>query len=185
MNKELLNLYLQYARTEEARAVLFVKKHLSQAKGYWVDILDSRRCWIPYNHLHDKDDRLSFEFVTCSLYERRIHPEYPPKSDYMLYGILDQRDYYLMVRAITWETAHRDIENQKSQNIVPKKFKISGEYFNKNANNTGFFREDAPDEIKALADNLNDRTNPLWDIALNYCNNPEYVYKIRSIKRIK
>lgn len=31
-----------------------------------------------------------------------------------------------------------------------------------------FFRDDAPPEVKALANNLYDRTNPLWDRALQY-----------------
>jgi hypothetical protein len=33
VNDNLLKRYLEYAKTEEAFAVLFVKKHLAQAKG--------------------------------------------------------------------------------------------------------------------------------------------------------
>ena len=44
MDDRLLKKYLEYANTEEAYAVLFVKKHLTQAKGRWVDIADAMRC---------------------------------------------------------------------------------------------------------------------------------------------
>ena len=86
-----------------------------------------------------------------------------------------------MVRAITWETAHKDIEQQKSKNITPRKFKITGISYDKNRSNKDFFRKDAPPEIKALANNLNDRTNPLWDRALQYANKPEFVYEIKKV----
>jgi hypothetical protein len=86
-----------------------------------------------------------------------------------------------MVRAITWETAHKDIEQQKSKGVRPRKFKITGISYDKNRGKKGFFRQDAPAEIKALAHNLSDRTNPLWDKALQYINEPEFVYKIKKI----
>jgi hypothetical protein len=38
MDEKLLKKYLEYTATEEALAVLFVKKHLIKAKGHWVDI---------------------------------------------------------------------------------------------------------------------------------------------------
>ena len=43
MDDKLLKKYLEYAKTEEALAVLFVKKHLAQAKGHWVDIVHYQR----------------------------------------------------------------------------------------------------------------------------------------------
>lgn len=85
-----------------------------------------------------------------------------------------------MVRAVTWETAHKDIEQQKSKNIAPQRFKITGISYDKNRGKD-FFREDAPPEIKALANNLNDRTNPLWERALQYANKPEFVYEIKRV----
>ena len=86
-----------------------------------------------------------------------------------------------MIRAITWETAHKDIEQQKSKNVVSRKFKITGISYDKNRSNKDFFREDAPPEIKALAKDINDRTNPLWDKALQYVNKPEFVYEIKQV----
>ena len=85
------------------------------------------------------------------------------------------------IRAITWETAHKDIEQQKSKNVASRKFKITGISYDKNRNNKDFFRVDAPPEIKALANNLYDRTNPLWDNALQYVNEPEFGYKIQNV----
>jgi len=86
-----------------------------------------------------------------------------------------------MIRAVTWETAHKDIEQQKSKKVVALKFKITGVSYDKNRDNRGYFRDDAPPEIKALAKNLYDRTNPLWDKAMQYVNEPEFVYKIKQV----
>jgi len=86
-----------------------------------------------------------------------------------------------MARAITWETAHKDIEQQKSKSVASRKFKITGISYDKNRSNKDFFREDAPPEIKALANNFYDRTNPLWDKAWQYVNKPEFVYEIKKI----
>jgi hypothetical protein len=174
MDDKLLKKYLEYANTEESFAVLFVKKHLAQAKEHWVDIVDCRRYEMSSDNLH-------FRFVVGGLYKRKIKPQYPSKSAYTINGKFDERGYYLMVRAITWETAHKNIEQQKSKNIAPRKFKITGISYDKNRSKKDFFREDAPPEIKALANNLNDRTNPLWDRALQYANKPEFVYEIKKV----
>ncbi|MGB5454098.1 MAG: hypothetical protein WBM58_16395 [Sedimenticolaceae bacterium] len=174
MDDKLLKKYLKYANTDEAFAVLFVKKHLAEAKGHWVDIVDCRRYQMSPDSLH-------FKYVVGGLYKRKIKPQYPPKSVCTIDGKFDDRKYYLMTRAITWETAHKDIEQQKSKNAVPRKFRISGVSYDKNRRNKDFFRADAPPEIQALAKNLSDRTNPLWDKALKYANEPEFVYEVKKI----
>lgn len=174
MDDKLLKKYLEYANTEEALAILFVKKYLAQAKGHWVDILDYQRYEMSKDNLH-------FRFVEGGLYKRKIQPQYPSKSAYTIDGKFDERRYYLMIRAITWETAHKDIEQQKSKKVASRKFKITGISYEKNRSNKDFFREDAPPEIKALANNLYDRTNKLWDKALQYVNKPEFVYEIKKI----
>lgn len=174
MDDKPLKKYLKYANTEESFAVLFVKKHLAQAKGHWVNIVDCRRYEMSSDNLH-------FRFVVGDLYKRKIQPQYSSKSVYTIDGKFDERRYYLMVRAITWETAHKDIEQQKSKNTASRKFKITGVSYDKNRSNKDFFREDAPPEIKALTNNLNDRTNPLWDRALQYANKPEFVYEIKKV----
>ncbi len=174
MHDKLLKKYLEYANTEESFAVLFVKKHLVQAKGHWVDIIDCRRYEMSPDNLH-------FRFVIGGVYKKKIQPEYPSKSAYTIDGKFNEREYYLMVRAITWETAHKDIEQQKSKNVAATKFKITGVSYDKNRSNKNYFRDDAPPEIKALANNLYNRTNPLWDKAMQYLNKPEYVYKIKHV----
>lgn len=168
----LLRRYQEYASSEEALAVLFVKTHLSQARGYWIEPVDFRRYEMSPDNLH-------FRFVVGGLYERRRHPMYPPKAEFTLNGVLDERRYMTVVRAITWDTAHRDIEEQKLLGVAGVKFEVTGVSFDRNRGSTGFFREDAPPEIKALAQNLLDRTDPLWDQALRYANAPEYVFEIR------
>ena len=64
-------------------------------------------------------------------------------------------------------------------------FEITGVSYDKNKDKKGYFRDDAPDEIKALAKNLNDRTNPLWDRAMQYINEPEFVYEVRQARLIE
>jgi hypothetical protein len=55
---------------------------------------------------------------------------------------------------------------------------MTGVRYDKNRDNKDYFRSDAPPEIKALANNLYDRTNPLWDKAMQYINEPEFVYEV-------
>lgn len=174
MNEKLLKKYLSYANTDEAYAVLFVKKYLPESKGHWIDIIDCER-------YHQSQDNLHFRFVVGELYKRKLKPNYPKKSEFVNGGEFNEREYLMMVRAITWETSHKDIERQKSKGQRKHKFKIAGISFDRNRGNHNFFKEDAPAEIKALAKNLNDRTDPLWDIALKYANRPEFVYKIKYI----
>ncbi len=175
MNDRLLKRYREYAKSEEAFAVLFVKKHLAQAKGHWVDIANCRRYEMSHDSMH-------FRFVVGGLFKRKINPKYPPRADYTINGEFDERTYYLMTRAITWETAHTDIEQQKAKRILPIKFEIKGVSYDKNAGSTAFFRDDAPPEIKALASNLQDRTSPLWGRALQYAIEPEFLYEVRQAR---
>lgn len=173
MDARLLARYRAYASTEEALAVLFVKKHLAQAKGHWVDVVDFRRYEMSPDEMH-------FRFVRGGLFKRMLDPKYPPKSAYSVNGKFDERGYTLVTRAITWETAHKDIEQQKLAKVRPLRFEITGVSYDRNRDNKDFFRDDAPPEIKALANNLNDRTDPLWDKAHQYANLPEFVYEIRK-----
>ena len=119
MQDKLLKKYLGYAKTDETFAVLFVKKNLAQSKGYWVDIADCRRYEMSSNSLH-------FRFVSGGLYKRKIQPQYPSKSEYTINGKFDERRYHLMTRAITWETAHKDIKQQKSKKIASRRLDFIG-----------------------------------------------------------
>ncbi len=178
MNEQLLARYRKYARTDEAYAVAFVKLHLAEARGHWIDPVNFRRYEM-------SEDLLRFRYVEGSLFKRRLRPVYPPESDFTFNGRLDEARYAFVTRAITWEVAHKDIEQQKAARVLPLRFEVTGVSYDRNKDNKNFFVDDAPPEIKELAKNLNDRTNPLWDIALRYANRPEYVYEIRSARVIK
>jgi hypothetical protein len=69
MDDRLLKRYREYASTEEAFAVLLVKKHLSEAKGYWIDVVDCRRYEMSPDNIH-------FRFVVGGLFKRKIQPKY-------------------------------------------------------------------------------------------------------------
>jgi hypothetical protein len=126
LTEEQLRKYLEYASSEEARAVLFVKKHLNKASGRWIDIIDC----VPYQS--DSIEDLEFKLVVCGIFARNIKPKYPPKKNFIFSGKFDEREYYLAVRAITWETAHTDIDQQKSNGIKGEKFEIRAVKYNKN-----------------------------------------------------
>ena len=175
MDSKLLDRYRRYASSEEAFAVLFIKRHLPQAKGHWIDAVDYRRYEMSPDNLH-------FRFVKGGLYRRTLQPQYPPKSTCTFHGKFDEDRYHQITRAITWAAAQTDIQQQKARKVRPLKFEVSGVSYDKNRDNKNFFRDDAPAEIKALASNLYDRTDPLWDQALQYANVPEYVYEVRRAR---
>ncbi|HGS4477204.1 TPA: hypothetical protein ACMDNN_003359 [Vibrio cholerae] len=176
MNKTLIHKYREYAASSEAYAVLFVKKHLKKAKGHWIDIIDFQKYEMSSNNSH-------FRFVHGGLYKRKITPKYPSKSKFTVNGRFNEKEYYLAVRAITWETAQKDIQEQQSQNVKPLKFNIKGVCYDKNRNK--FFRDDAPPEIKKLAENILDRRDPLWDVAVNYFADSDFVYTIKHVSITK
>jgi hypothetical protein len=122
--EELLKKYIKYASSDEALAVLFVKKELLKSKGHWVDIIDFE----PYNDISFED--LEFKFVVCGLYQRKIKPEYPPKSNFKVNGKFDEENYYKSIRAITWSTAQEDIQQQKRNGIKGIKYEIRGVKYN-------------------------------------------------------
>jgi hypothetical protein len=126
LTEEKLKKYLEYASTDEARAVLFVKKQLKKSAGHWIDVIDC----VPYQS--DNVNDLEFKLVVCGLYKRRLKPDYPPKNNFTINGKLNEREYYLTVRATTWETAHTDISQQKTKGIKGEIFEIKGIKYNKN-----------------------------------------------------
>jgi hypothetical protein len=126
LSEDKLKEYLEYASTDEARAVLFAKKHLKESAGQWIDVIDC----VSYQNENPND--LKFKLVVCGLYKRILKPKYPPKSNYTFIGKLNEKEYYLLVRAITWETAHMDISQQKSKGIKGEIFEIKGVNYNKN-----------------------------------------------------
>jgi len=172
VDDRLLKKFFEYASTEEAFAILLVKRNIAQAKGHWVDVVDCRRYEMSSNPMH-------FRFVLGGLFKRTVQPKYPTRSTYTVDGKFDERGYYLMARALTWEAARADIARQRERGVIPLSFEVHGVSYDKNKGCKSYFRGDAPPEIAALARNLRDRTDPLWDRAMAYINEPEFVYEIR------
>lgn len=135
LSEEKLKEYLKYASTDEARAVLFVKKQMKESAGHWVDIIDCD------SYQSENPNDLEFKLVIFGLYKRSLKPKYPPKSNFTFNGKFNEKEYYLSVRAITWETAHNDISQQKSKGIKGVIFEIRGVKYNKNR---GKFIKDPP-----------------------------------------
>jgi hypothetical protein len=124
--KELLEKYIEYASSVEALAVLFVKKELKESVGHWIDIIEFES----YDNTSYKD--LEFKFVICGLYRRTITPKYPPKSNFTVNGKFDEKYYIQSIRAITWSTAHEDIQQQKNKGVKAAKYEIRGVRYDKN-----------------------------------------------------
>jgi len=103
-------MYLEYASTNEAMAIVFVKKHMLESAQKWVDVVDCERYEL-------SEDKLHFRFVEYGLYKRTLKPKYPPKSQFTNNGEFDENSYYIAVRAITWEAANLDIEQQKALSV--------------------------------------------------------------------
>ena len=187
MDKKDIKKYLEYAKSEEALAVLFVKKYMKQAgNDVWIDI---RACDAPPGY---RTDLLKFKRVECELFPRRIRPNYPSRAEFK-----DEWWYDMACRTATWIAAHEDIDRQRRRGVKGPVYRISGVSYPKRPSKrpapdpASFFVDDAPAEIKALAKNLNDRTDPLWDVAMQYVRgyddseDSDYIFKIRSIQRIR
>lgn len=52
------------------------------------------------------------------LYRRNIFPKYPPKADFTVHGVFNERRYLNVTRVLTWEAAHQDIEQQRQANAL-------------------------------------------------------------------
>ncbi|KAG4099432.1 hypothetical protein H8356DRAFT_1667456 [Neocallimastix lanati (nom. inval.)] len=148
---ELIEKYKEYAETEEAYAVLFVKKHLNASKGNWVDILNTN---VPGDWYMDD---LEFQSVECELFKRKIHPVYPKKSSYM-----SDEDYYNICRAITWNTAHTDIAQQRRRGVKGLKFRISGKKVYGDEKIYTLSRRN----FKKIKKTINDLRDDEWDYVL-------------------
>ena len=185
MDKNLIEKYEKYANSDESLAILFVKNYLKAADNKkWIDILE----WVrpksfDYNYSEDEqivcneNPRLVFTKVCCELFVRKKKPIYPPKN------AMDEEKYKEYCRAICWETANKDISEQRKNGVKGPVFEIRG--FLKKKKHKSHFIDNAPPEIKALEKNFNDKTDPLWDKALKYIQPDEYEFKITSVNYLK
>lgn len=187
MTDSAIKKYLDYASSPEAYAVLFVKKYLDRAGNrFWIDILAYD---VPAGYEYEK---LMFRSVACELFPRKHVPAYPPRRQFR-----SERDWTDACRAVTWECAAYDINMLRKHGYRGARYKIDGVSFPKHKPGTRleptdpatFFVDGAPHEIKALANNLSDRTDPLWDEAMKYVRDASwddggYGFRIRRIARL-
>lgn len=115
MTESLIEKYKLYYSTDENYAISFVKKNLADAENKWIKILHFK--------VGDGNDikKLEFENVVCEIFLKKILPVQPPKEYFS-----DPEDYILNCEAITWETAQRDIAEQKKRRIQGHKYSMIG-----------------------------------------------------------
>lgn len=174
MNEKLLAMYLEHASTDAAMAILFVKKNTQQSGEKWVDIVGCER-------YGSSEDKLQFRFVEYGLYKRTLKPKYPPKSEFTDNGKFDEKNYYIAVRAITWETANIDIGQQKAKGVVGEKYRITGVRYNKNE---GKYRSRPPWLDPNSAFYGASPSSFRWRDRLLYEYEPEWVYEIKSTTKL-
>jgi hypothetical protein len=174
----LVNKYTKYTQSDVYKAELFVRKYLKKAnKNVLIHIISVD---VPAYY---SIGYLQYKTVECELFKRTEKPCYPPRSQF------SAKDYEWICRAIDWDTAQTDIKAQKKQQITGEKYKISGELYLNRSPRPPYFIKSAPDKIKALANDLDDHSSPLWDKAYqyfnaDYLNYEEFLYKIRKIEKI-
>jgi hypothetical protein len=99
--------YISYVENGESAAVYITRDIVDaiDTKGQWIDIIQSKG---------DKnvDRRWDFEWFTIELFPRINQPDYPSGASE------DDKKY------ITWQTAHKDIENLRAVGFKGQKYKI-------------------------------------------------------------
>jgi hypothetical protein len=114
-DEEVLKQYFNYVTSEEA-TIVFIAKNLVNdlyTKKKWVDVVGFD-CGV------QKGKRFAFNYIVVELFEKKIYPKYPKDADSSL------------KRAITWQTAHNDIEQQRSKGIRGPMFLITCHLYNRN-----------------------------------------------------
>lgn len=156
--------------SQEARLVEMVRKNVLAARGNWVDILS-------YDEMKGRFAfDVEFKMLEFELFPKRLHPKLPKREIGQ-----SKAAYSDVVRRIVWETAHKDINEQRAEGVVGKRYCLKARLVKPSAEE--FFVDDAPTEIKALAANLADRTDPLWDVALEYARKPRWAYSVKRVGR--
>lgn len=167
-------MYLEHASSDSAMAILFVKKNVQEAAEKWIDIISCERYEL-------SEDKLHFRFVEYGLYKRILKPKYLPKSEFTNNGKLDEKNYYTAIRAITWEVANLDIEQQKAKGVVGEKYRITAVRYNKNE---GKYRTTPPWLDPNSAFYGTPPRDLRWRERRMYEHEPEWIYEIKSIKKL-
>lgn len=111
--------YISYVEHGDSAAVFIVRdlvKNIDTSK-MWIDII---KTWGEKNESGVWD----FSKIKIELFPRKIKPIYPQDAS------TEDKKY------ITWKTAHEDIDQQRSQGYIGKKFMISLKLVNKNQGKT-------------------------------------------------
>jgi hypothetical protein len=117
---KVLNEYFDYLKSEEATIVYIVKNLVNSlgTKKKWIDVVD-------FECRGSKGGKPDFKYFVVELFDRRIFPKYPDNASSQL------------KKALTWETCHNDIGQQKSKGIRGPIFLVTCYLFNKNKAKVG------------------------------------------------
>lgn len=114
-NEKVFNDYLDYLESEEA-TIVFITKNLVNSvdtKKKWIDVVEFD-CW------GIRGKKYAFNYFIVELFERKIWPKFPKGATIE------------MKRAITWNTAHEDIQQQRFKGIRGPMFLITCPLYNVN-----------------------------------------------------
>lgn len=110
LNKKYVG-YSDYVNSNESLGVYIVRDILKKinTKGYWIDIVEHNN-----NNPNNYDGKYSPNlYIVFRLYKRVTKPIYPPKPKKDDAYLLEH--WQMEVDAITWKTAHNDINYWKSK----------------------------------------------------------------------
>lgn len=116
--------YINYIKSGESAAVFIVRDICDSidTSGYWIDILDAPIISRTF-------DKWNFDRIDIELFPRKINPVYNSRMS-------DKEKKY-----VTWETAKRDIEQQRRNGFVGNKYRIVPKLYNKNKKNSKLVRK--------------------------------------------
>lgn len=169
--------YLDYKDSLEDYAVAFVKQYLPAARDNWIDILYAHA---PAHEGYEYT-KLWFRRVICALFPKRL-----PQVALLRRDFESEEDYRLACKAVTWETARKDIELQREQGALGDEYTIDG--MRQRVDNPGYKVNDnvvgpLRADLTQLIHGAGAKTDPLWDVALNCMSYDDgYMFLIKDIK---
>ena len=110
--------YICYIESGESAAVYIVRDVVQSidTKGKWIDVLS-----LSTNRKRRVMGRRNFNWIIVELFPRNLQPLYDEcDTDYNKY--------------LTWETAHKDIRNQRRVGYHGEKYLVLCDLYNKNHN---------------------------------------------------
>lgn len=158
--------YISYVENGDSSAVFIIRDIVTQidTNNKWVDVIDKKG-------QKNKDSKWDFSEITVEIFPRKIKPFYPE-------GASDEEKKY-----ITWETANRDIGEQRKLGHRGPKYKVYPKLVNRNAGKTK--------TVKKVWNKTFQRYVP-WKWKNSSCEirevkvpeKPDWIYKIVSVKKL-